>query len=68
MGVSKKVKVLGAGLVAACAVCLVPLAVPVVLAMGGLGLAGAGYLSVGAVIVLGAGTLWWRRSRARACG
>ncbi|MCO4823942.1 MAG: hypothetical protein KC451_03710 [Amylibacter sp.] len=61
MRLNKKSVLVGLGLVAACSVCLVPLAVPAIVALGGFGLVGTGYAAVGGVVIAVAGVLWFRR-------
>ena len=63
MRFSKKSVLVGLGLVAACSVCLVPLAVPAIVALGGFGRLGAGYAAVGGVVIAVVGVLWFRGHR-----
>ena len=64
--------IVGLGAVVACAVCLVPLAVPVLLGAAGIGAIGAQYWVIGGVLVAVAGVLGlrkmgWLRSSGREC-
>lgn len=66
--------IVGVGAAVACAVCLVPLAVPLVVGTLGIGAAGAGYWVIGGLMVLAAGLLalrklgWFKPSGGECCG
>lgn len=70
----KNAVIVGLGAAVACAVCLVPLAVPLVLGALGIGSVGAGYWVVGGALVLLAGVIvahklgWFRSSGRECCG
>jgi hypothetical protein len=65
MQIKRTTKLLGLGAIAACGVCLVPLAIPLAVGISGLGMLWGGYIAVGGVALAGAGYLWFRRHRKR---
>lgn len=62
------------GAAVACAVCLVPLAVPLLVGALGMGVVGTGYWVIGTLLVLAAGALamhklgWLKPSNQECCG